>query len=117
MIYAFICKDGGDKSELRRTHLMAHLRYVESVLDKMILAGPCPAMRAGDNRRYQGALVMYRADSPEEAKALLENDPYFRNGIWEAYDVMPFEPAAGELVGGKTWDISGGTYKPVAVKK
>ena len=37
MIYAFICKDGGDKTQIRRDVLLEHLRYIESVIDNGLI--------------------------------------------------------------------------------
>ena len=35
MKFAFICTDDGNQDEVRARHLIEHLRYVESVLDKI----------------------------------------------------------------------------------
>ena len=108
MIYAFICKDGGDKTQIRRDVLLEHLRYIESVIDKIVVAGTCPPLSSSDPPQFGGSMLMYRADSPAEARSLFECDPYFKNKIWDSYEMMNFSPVAGDYIGGRTWDIVDG---------
>ena len=68
MIYAFICKDGGDKTQIRRDVLLDHLRYIESVIDKIVVAGTCPPLSSSDPPQFGGSMLRYRADSPAEAR-------------------------------------------------
>jgi uncharacterized protein YciI len=111
MNYAFICTDDGDQGELRSKHLFEHLRYIESVLDKMVVGGPCAPSDPDDPRQFQGSIMVYEADSEAEARAIFEGDPYVKNGVWTEVRMMPFSPVAGQLVGGKTWEIEGDTVK------
>ena len=39
-----------------------------------------------------GALIIYEADSPEEARALLEGDPFHANGIFVRWTIRPWNP-------------------------
>lgn len=110
MNFAFICTDDGDQSELRTKHLLEHLRYVESVLDKIVVGGPCPSNQ-DDGREFEGSIMVYKADSEDQARSLFEADPYVKNGVWSKVRVMPFVPVAGSLVGGKTWVIEDGEMK------
>lgn len=112
--FAFICRDGGDKTGLRRQHLVAHLTYVESVIDRVLIGGPNPPMRPTDTRQFEGSLMVYRADTMAEARALFENDPYFKHGVWDSFEVLNFNPVAGTAVGGKTWDIVDGRVRAAA---
>jgi uncharacterized protein len=107
MNYAFICTDDGDQGEVRTRHLLEHLRYIESVLDKVVVAGPCAPSQEDDDRQFQGSIMVYNAASEAEAQALFDADPYVKNGVWKKVRVMPFTPVAGQLIGGKTWRIEG----------
>jgi hypothetical protein len=107
-IYAFICKDGGDKGAVRRQHLIEHLRYVESVMDSVVVAGPCPPTAPGDARQFAGSIMMYRAKTEAAARALFEGDPYVKNRVWDAVEMMNFTPVAGDYIGGQTWAIVDG---------
>ena len=107
MNYAFICTDDGDQGEVRTRHLLEHLRYIESVLDKVVVAGPCAPSQEDDDRQFQGSIMVYNAASEAEAQALFDADPYVKNGVWKKVRVMPFTQVAGQLIGGKTWRIEG----------
>jgi uncharacterized protein YciI len=107
MKFVCICTDDGNQDEVRARHLIEHLRYVESVLDKIVIAGPCMPSDDSDDRQYQGSIMVYQADSEVEAQALFDGDPYVKNGVWKKVRVMPFAPVAGKLIGGKTWRIEG----------
>ncbi|MFL2771066.1 MAG: YciI family protein [Rhodospirillaceae bacterium] len=107
MNYAFICTDDGDQSELRSKHLIEHLRYVESNLDKVVIAGPCAPSDPKDKRQFQGSIMVYKAETETIARALFEGDPYVKNGVWAKVRMMPFNPVAGVLLGGQTWVIEG----------
>ena len=111
MNYAFICTDDGDQTELRSKHFLEHLRYVESNLSKVVVGGPCAPSDAGDDRQFQGSIMVYEAESEAEARALFDGDPYVKNGVWSKVRMMPFNPVAGQLIGGKTWVIEGDQMK------
>ncbi|MCB2107545.1 MAG: hypothetical protein KDE14_07585 [Rhodobacteraceae bacterium] len=107
-MFAFICRDGGDKSEARRTHLIEHLRYVESIVDHMVVGGPCPPTAPFDLRQFEASLMVYKAETMSQARELLENDPYYKNKIWDSVETLLFNPVAGTYIGGTTWDIVDG---------
>lgn len=105
MNFAFICTDDGDQGEVRTKHLLEHLKYIESVLDKVVIAGPCAPSDENDARQFQASIMVYEAENEAEAQALFDGDPYVKNGVWKKVRVMPFIPVAGQLIGGKTWRI------------
>jgi uncharacterized protein YciI len=39
-----------------------------------------------------GALIIYEANTPEEAEALLKADPFSLNGIFVSYQLRPWKP-------------------------
>jgi uncharacterized protein YciI len=116
MIVAYICTDRGDQTETRRRLLLDHLRYVETVADKILVGGPVPPTEPGDTRQFKGSILLYKVGRPEEAAALFNGDPYAKAGIWEKVEVLPFEPALGEVVGGITWQIVDGQIRPKAAR-
>ncbi|MEM1091986.1 MAG: YciI family protein [Pseudomonadota bacterium] len=101
MDYLFYCRDAEGAQALRDEHMAAHLKHIESVLEHLVLAGPCPGSEPGDPT--QGSLLIFRAASEAEAVALFQADPYFAAGVWKTWEVLPFKGVAGELLGGKTW--------------
>ena len=100
MIFCFVCHDGADAATLRQTHLQAHLDHIETVLDRMPVAGPVPG---GEDAGYRGSIVMIEAETEQEARDLFNRDPYAKAAIWDKVEVYPFKAVAGRWVGGKTW--------------
>ncbi|HET7106702.1 MAG TPA: YciI-like protein [Candidatus Acidoferrum sp.] len=41
------------------------------------------------------ALIVFRGESPDTAKAFAENDPYVRNGLVERWEVRPWNVVVG----------------------
>ena len=87
-------------AELRKTHRDAHFAYIESIMTQVLVAGPIPT---GDGRGQRGSAFLYATDDPENALALLHDDPYYRAGLYETVEVLPFVPAAGSWLGGGIW--------------
>jgi hypothetical protein len=97
---AIFCHDKPDSMAARKAAAQEHLRYIDSVLDRIAVAGP---LFSDDGARMIGSVYVFKTASLEEARALLERDPYFRAAFWERIEFRPFLPAAGEFVGGTVW--------------
>jgi uncharacterized protein len=99
--FMVLCRDkpGEVAQQACQTHALAHLGYIETILDKLLVAGP---LKGADGDSV-GSLLIYRVETAEAARALIEGDPYFAADIWESVEVTPFMAAAGDWVGGKTW--------------
>ncbi|MEM9290041.1 MAG: YciI family protein, partial [Pseudomonadota bacterium] len=78
--YAVACYDkpGPEAAQIRDEKMAEHLAHIETTLDKLWIAGPL----FGD-AGVIGSLLIYKADTPEEARALAMADPYGQAGIWE----------------------------------
>jgi uncharacterized protein YciI len=107
MRFAYVCRDRGDQTAARMKVLKEHLRYMESVADKVLIAGPVPGA-TGETRRFAGSIVIYNVATREEADALFKADPYAAADLWERVDVVPFDPAMGTAIGGITWEFVDG---------
>ena len=99
MIYLITCVDGPDGARLRQEHLAEHLSYIETVSDRLRLAGPIVDLGG----IYRGSILIYEADSEPQAQALVMNDPYGKARVWSSISILPFKPVAGTYIGGKTW--------------
>lgn len=42
------------------------------------------------------ALILFRGNSPDAARAFAENDPYVRNGLVKRWEVRPWNVVVGE---------------------
>jgi uncharacterized protein YciI len=100
MAFLCVCKDIADSAERRKTHTPAHLAYIESVIDRILVAGPMLDPGTGG---YNASCFIYDTDDEEKARTLLHDDPYYRAGIYADVHMQPFRPAAGTWIGGKTW--------------
>ena len=93
------CLDGEHATERRADALQAHFAYIESIMDRLLIAGPLK----DENDRIIGSLLVYDTDSREQAAALLENDPYHQAGVWGEVRYEHMSMAAGQWIGGKAW--------------
>lgn len=81
MPYAVICTDhAGDTSQhLRASTLQAHLDYIAGIATQVLVAGP---MTIEGSTSYNASLFIYDVATEADARALLENDPYYQAGIY-----------------------------------
>lgn len=100
MAWLVVCRDVEESAALRRDHLRAHLAYIEKVMDRISVAGPLVA-NTGDV--MNGSCFIYRTDDPDEARALLRNDPYYRAGVYQRVEFSAFKPVAGVWMDGASW--------------
>jgi len=98
--YVVVCRDGPDGASLRAAHTAEHMRYIETVMDELNVAGPLY-----DESREQpiGSLYCLHTQSLQRAQELIANDPYCRNGVFASVEYFPHVPAAGKYIGGKIW--------------
>jgi uncharacterized protein YciI len=85
MLFAIIGRDGPEGREKRKLYRDEHIARLEKLEreGKLILAGPF-----GDK---SGSLIVFEADSLEEAKAFASGDPYVAKGVFESHEVRPFK--------------------------
>jgi hypothetical protein len=95
-----VCHDGPEAGPKRRAAAQAHLAYVESILDRVLMAGP---LYSEDGAAMVGSIYIFKTTSLAEARQLLEDDPYFKAAFWKSVEIQPMLPAAGDCVGGKIW--------------
>jgi uncharacterized protein len=97
--FAIVSHDAPDSVGPRADARDAHFAHIETILDKIAVAGP---LKDADGNNI-GSLVVLKCDSAADAEAILKSDPYFKAGVWERWDIYPFLPAAGDWIGGKIW--------------
>ncbi|MFW2404935.1 MAG: YciI family protein [Gammaproteobacteria bacterium] len=102
MAFIAICSDAEsvNSAELREANLQAHFSYIETILDHLLVAGPAGG---ASNEEFSFSLFVYATDDEEEARRLLQGDPYFQCGLYGEVRLEPFIPAAGQWIGGKVW--------------
>jgi uncharacterized protein YciI len=100
MPYICYCEDGPEGTAKRQEHMAAHLAYIESILDKILVAGPMGEINSDS---FASSCFVYDTQTPEETMGLLHNDPYYQAGVYKSVDCRRFLAVAGTWVGGKTW--------------
>jgi uncharacterized protein YciI len=98
-LYAIIADDAPGSAAPRTAHLAAHLAHVETVLDRIAVAGPLRDAAGA----MVGSLLIVHAETEADARAFLEADPYFAAGVWGSIRIQPFRASAGGWIGGKGW--------------
>jgi uncharacterized protein YciI len=74
-----------DQEKIESIRLI-HRQYLFSLRDRGQLAASGPFLDDS------GALIIYEANSREEAEALLQGDPFYEHGIFVHWDVRPWKP-------------------------
>lgn len=83
MKYAAVIEYLQDKAYVD-SHRPAHRAYLTSLLESGKLFGSGPFMDGS------GALIIYEADSPEAADALLKADPFHAAGVFLTWTLRPW---------------------------
>jgi uncharacterized protein YciI len=84
MKFVIIGMDGPEGEKKRKVLRPAHLEHLKRLESegKLVLAGPF-ADRSG-------SLIIIEADSIEEARAIIQKDPYVEQAVFEKVEVRPF---------------------------
>jgi uncharacterized protein YciI len=84
MKYAAIIDYTPDKAKTAEAR-PAHRKYLTGLYDagKLAIAGPF-----GDD---SGAIIVYEAESPEQAEDLLKNDPFRAAGVFVRWTIKPWK--------------------------
>jgi uncharacterized protein YciI len=85
MKFAAVIAYTPDKAKIAEVRPV-HRQYLAGLKAKgqLAVAGPFP-----DD---SGAIIVYEAASREEAESLLQGDPFHTNGIFQQYQLRPWNP-------------------------
>lgn len=95
------CRDGANSAEPRTKFLKGHLDHVEKYWTRYVTAGP---IREPGGEALVGSVFLVLADSIEDAKSLMEGDPYITCGMYESITYHEFSNSVGQFIGGKIWE-------------
>lgn len=79
MLYAITLTDAPDSDSPRKEHHAGHIAHFGANKAKIALAGPL----SDDNGESVGSLVVFEAESAEDAQAFIEGDPFYDAGVWQ----------------------------------
>lgn len=99
--YLVICRDGPGSAVPRATHLKGHLDHVETNWRRYVTAGP---IREPGGEALVGSVFLVLADDLEDAKALMNGDPYITSGMYETITYNELSNSIGQFMGGKIWE-------------
>jgi uncharacterized protein YciI len=95
MLYALVGQDASDSLARRLAARPAHLARLQALQDagRLLLAGPFPAIDAGDPgpAGFTGSLVVAEFASLADAQAWADADPYVAAGVYAGMTVKPFK--------------------------
>lgn len=91
MQFAIICVDRHDAGTTRQDTRSAHLDYLKTIGERLLLAGPTLDALGTPN----GSLIIIEADDEAGAKRFAENDPYAQAGLFEEVRVTALRAALG----------------------
>jgi len=89
MKFAAIIQYSQDKAKIAEAR-PAHRAYLTELRDRGSLAV------AGPFTDDSGALIVYEAASADEAKKLIEDDPFRKHGIFLRYSLHPWNAVLGD---------------------
>lgn len=87
MLYLMICEDQPDSLDLRMATRPAHLAFLETIRDRVRIAGP---MLSDDGERMMGSVFILEAESLDAARAISARDPYTQAGLFANVTIRPF---------------------------
>jgi uncharacterized protein len=94
MLYAIIGQDVPDSLEKRLAARPAHVARLQALQDegRLLLAGPFPAVDAGDPAAagFSGSLIVAEFASLGKAEDWAQDDPYVTAGVYTQVTVKPF---------------------------
>lgn len=86
-LFVFCGLDHPGALEVRKATRQAHLDWIASLSPAVKIGGP---MLTDDGATPVGSMLVVEADTIGAAKALLEQDPYARAGLFASTSLRPF---------------------------
>lgn len=81
--YSIIARDKPDGLEHRMAVRPEHLKHLDSLGDKLVIAGPFQT----EEGKATGSFMVIEAPDLATATALFEQDPFIRLGVFESYTI------------------------------
>jgi len=88
MNFILYCVDKPGHSQVRADNRPAHLDYLNSNLDRIVIAGP---MTSDDGDAVLGSLLVIEAADRAEAEAFAAGDPYAKAGLFDKVEIKAYK--------------------------
>lgn len=86
MLTVWLCFDKPESLDLRMQTRPAHLAWIETAIENFKFAGP---ILSDDGQTLSGSVIVAEFDSLEQSRALQQEDPYHKAGLFERVIVQP----------------------------
>lgn len=86
MHFALVAYDKPNAPNRRLDARPEHLKYLESLGDKLLLAGPFLDEQGG----MVGSIVIIEAENMAEAETTFRADPFYINGVFDSITIKPY---------------------------
>lgn len=87
MLFAAICTDKPGSLDKRKANRPEHLTYLKSLGEALVLAGP---FTEEDGTSMNGSLIVVEAASLDDARRIIEGDPFAKAGIFANVEIRPW---------------------------
>ena len=92
MLFAIFCLDRPDRGHLRQSLLDAHRAHFRQAGDAVRAAGP---MQEDTGTAQCGSLIVFEAETIDDARAFIDSDPYAKAGLFEQVTVRQWQWMSG----------------------
>ncbi len=89
MLYAMIAKDAPDALQKRLDTRPVHLEHLNGLGKKLVFAGAL----LNTDEQPEGSIVVFQAETLEEAQAMADADPFVAAGVFASYEVKRWRVA------------------------
>lgn len=87
MLFAIVLNDAVGSDAARQEHHAGHVAHFGAHKANIALAGPL-ADEQGDS---VGSLVVYQADTEQDARDFIQGDPFYDAGVWKEVSITRFK--------------------------
>ena len=94
-LYSIIATDKPNGLEHRMAVRPEHLKHLDNLGDKLVLAGPFQT----EEGKATGSFMVIDAPDLEAATSLYEQDPFIKHGVFESYKISRWSLTINKAAG------------------
>jgi uncharacterized protein YciI len=94
-LFLVLCNDNPDMLALRQENRPKHMAHIQSLGDRLKMAGPQLDAADGDPC---GSVLIIEGESAEDVEGFMKRDPFWQAGIFKDMAVRPFTAVIGDWV-------------------
>ena len=85
--FIVICKDKENSLGKRLANRNFHLKYLQTLKEKLIMAGPI----LDDNKNPRGSILVIKFENKKKLEEFLKKDPYVKVNLFETVEIELFK--------------------------